>query len=147
MMELLKVILTVLLYSVILFLLAKVIGAGSGVLRSYGFMKIHNKMFALLNEKMFQKLYRCPMSFYKDKNGMEIINALQTDIQYLSAIFDEIAAVSVGAVFQVLAGALGLSVVNKNMTVLLFVMIGGQIWNRHFVFKKKKRYPKRKLKL
>lgn len=115
---------TVLLYSVILFLLAKVIGAGSGVLRSYGFMKIHNKMFALLNEKMFQKLYRCPMSFYKDKNGMEIINALQTDIQYLSAIFDEIAAVSVGAVFQVLAGALGLSVVNKNMTVLLFVMIG-----------------------
>ena len=64
------------------------------------------------------------MSFYKDKNGMEIINALQTDIQYLSAIFDEIAAVSVGAVFQVLAGALGLSVVNKNMTVLLFVMIG-----------------------
>ena len=77
-----------------------------GVLQSYGFMKIHNKMFALLNEKCFKNI-SCPMSFYKDKNGMEIINALQTEIQYLSAIFDEIAAVSVGAVFQVLAGALG----------------------------------------
>lgn len=115
---------SVLSYSVFLFLLVKIMGAGSGVLRSYGFMKIHNKMFALLNEKMFEKLYRCPMNFYKEKNGMEIINALQTDIQYLSAIFDEIAAVSVGAVFQVISGMFGLSIVNTNMTLILFVMIG-----------------------
>ena len=73
--------LTALLSSVLFFVAAKVSVAGMGVLRSYEFVKIHNQMFGRLNEKAFAKLYSIPISMYKEKNGMQILQALQTDIQ------------------------------------------------------------------
>lgn len=137
--------LTALLSSVLFFVAAKVSVAGMGVLRSYEFVKIHNQMFGRLNEKAFAKLYRIPISMYKEKNGMQILQALQTDIQSLSSIFDEIAALSVGAVFQVIAGAVGLSVISPQMTILLFAMIVAKFIIVVFFSQRKKEVVKENL--
>ena len=137
--------LTALLSSVLFFVAAKVSVAGMGVLRSYEFVKIHNQMFGRLNEKAFAKLYRIPISMYKEKNGMQILQALQTDIQSLSSIFDEIAALSVGAVFQVIAGAVGLSVISPQMTILLFAMIAAKFIIVVFFSQRKKEVVKENL--
>ena len=135
--------LTALLSAVLFFVAAKVSVAGMGVLRSYEFVKIHNQMFGRLNEKAFAKLYRIPISMYKEKNGMQILQALQTDIQSLSSIFDEIAALSVGAVFQVIAGAVGLSVISPQMTILLFAMIAAKFIIVFFSHKERKKLLKK----
>ena len=75
---------------------------------------------------------------------MQILQALQTDIQSLSSIFDEIAALSVGAVFQVIAGAVGLSVISPQMTILLFAMIAAKFIIVVFFSQRKKEVVKEK---
>lgn len=108
---------------VILLSVIKLSESGINIIKTSNFIKIHNYLFKSLNEKMFNKLYRLPITFFKEKNSAEIINTLKTDINNISSISNEIAALSATAILQIITGIVGLILISWEMAFVIIALI------------------------
>ena len=112
------------LFVMVLFLfIVKITGEGISILQTYNFAKLHNIISVKLSGQMFEKLYHLPLAYFKERNTTEIVNALKLDINTIASVCDEVSALSITAILQIIAGLIGLILINWKMSLIIIAFI------------------------
>ena len=83
------------------------------------FADVHNASFYALFQQAFQKLLHLKKSYFEDKNNAEILSFLQMDVSQVSSITDRYTIMSVGYVFRIISGLIGLFIISWKLALII----------------------------
>lgn len=107
----------------ILLLLTYTVTQGVGLIQTSLFVRVRNKLWGKLYDKVYQKLSRLPLTYYSEKESAEIIGTIESDITSVSSVADEMTAFSVAAILQIVGGMAGLFMLNWKLAFLVVFLI------------------------
>ncbi len=113
----------VILYSVLILLVLVICEQINALLQSKLFVNIHNKFCFSLYHQAFGKLLHLKTCYYSDKNSSEIVNSVALDVNNVSAITERYCVVTLGYLFTVISGIVGLFIINWKLTLVVVAMI------------------------
>ncbi len=87
------------------------------------FVNIHIQSYNTIFQQVFQKLLRLKKTYFEDKNNAEILSFLQMDVSQVSSITDRYTVVSVGYVFRIVSGLMGLLIISWKLTLIVLAMV------------------------
>lgn len=87
------------------------------------FADVHNASFYALFQQAFQKLLHLKKSYFEDKNNAEILSFLQMDVSQVSSITDRYTIMSVGYVFRIISGLIGLFIISWKLALIVLAMV------------------------
>lgn len=105
-------------FAVFLLLLA-IAEEGISILQAKIFLDLHNHVVLNLYMKVFRKLLRVRMKYFKQHNSTELMNRLSTDIESVSLLVDGSMMNIFRYVFQIISGIIGLFVINWRLAFLV----------------------------
>lgn len=106
-----------------LILLLVVVGELVSLLQSYIFVHIHNSFYFSLISRGFKKLMCLKVSYFTDKSSAEIIDNMRVDVSNVALITDRISGLTVGYLFQVVSGLIGLFVISWKLTLVVIFIV------------------------
>ena len=95
------------------------------MLQTRVFADVHNASFYALFQQAFQKLLHLKKSYFEDKNNAEILSFLQMDVSQVSSITDRYTIMSVGYVFRIISGLIGLFIISWKLALIVLAMVPG----------------------
>lgn len=107
----------------VLLLLTYTVMQGVGLIQTSLFVRVRNKLWGKLYDKVYQKLSRLPLTYYAEKDSAEIIGTIESDITSVSSVADEMTAFSVAAILQIVGGMAGLFMLNWKLAFLVVFLI------------------------
>ena len=93
------------------------------MLQTRVFAEVHNASFYALFQQAFQKLLHLKKSYFEDKNNAEILSFLQMDVSQVSSITDRYTIMSVGYVFRIISGLIGLFIISWKLALIVLAMV------------------------
>ena len=87
------------------------------------FVNRHIQSYNTIFQQVFQKLLRLKKTYFEDKNNAEILSFLQMDVSQVSSITDRYTVVSVGYVFRIVSGLMGLLIISWKLTLIVLAMV------------------------
>ena len=93
------------------------------MLQTRVFADVHNASFYALFQQAFQKLLHLKKSYFEDKNNAEILSFLQMDVSQVSSITDRYTIMSVGYVFRIISGLIGLFIISWKLALIVLAMV------------------------
>ena len=103
----------------VLLLLTYTVMQGVDLIQTSLFVRVRNKLWGKLYDKVYQKLSRLPLTYYFEKDSAEIIGTIESDINSVSSVADEMTAFSVAAILQIVGGMAGLFMLNWKLVFLI----------------------------
>ena len=76
----------------VLLLLTYTVMQGVDLIQTSLFVRVRNKLWGKLYDKVYQKLSRLPLTYYFEKDSAEIIGTIESDINSVSSVADEMTA-------------------------------------------------------
>ena len=107
----------------VLLLLTYTVMQGVDLIQTSLFVRVRNKLWGKLYDKVYQKLSRLPLTYYFEKDSAEIIGTIESDINSVSSVADEMTAFSVAAILQIVGGMAGLFMLNWKLAFLVVFLI------------------------
>lgn len=107
----------------VLLLLTYTVMQGVDLVQTSLFVRVRNKLWGKLYDKVYQKLSRLPLTYYFEKDSAEIIGTIESDINSVSSVADEMTAFSVAAILQIVGGMAGLFMLNWKLAFLVVFLI------------------------
>lgn len=104
-------------------LLLAIAEEGISILQAKIFLDLHNHVVLNLYMKVFRKLLRVRMKYFKQHNSTELMNRLSTDIESVSLLVDSSMMNIFRYVFQIISGIIGLFVINWRLAYLVLLII------------------------
>lgn len=107
----------------VLLLLTYTVMQGVDLIQTSLFVRVRNKLWGKLYDKVYQKLSRLPLTYYFEKDSAEIIGTIESDINSVSSVADEMTAFSVAAILQIVGGMAVLFMLNWKLAFLVVFLI------------------------
>ena len=107
----------------VLLLLTYTVMQGVDLIQTSLFVRVRNKLWGKLYDKVYQKLSRLPLTYYFEKDSAEIIGTIESDINSVSSVADEMTAFSVAAILQIVGGMAGLFMLNWKLAFWVVFLI------------------------
>ena len=107
----------------VLLLLTYTVMQGVDLIQTSLFVRVRNKLWGKLYDKVYQKLSRLPLTYYFEKDSAEIIGTIESDINSVSSVADEMTAFSVAAILQIVGRMAGLFMLNWKLAFLVVFLI------------------------
>lgn len=109
-------------FSAILAILV-IVAQTADFLQSRLFIKIHNASYAQLFHQVFDKILHLKKEFFADQKNTEIINYLVLDVMQVTSITDSYIVMSVGYIFRIFSGIIGLFIISWKLALVVLAMI------------------------
>mgnify|MGYP002427190782 CR=1 FL=1 len=127
----------IVIFSIILFCLS-LIQLSLSLLQTHIFSDIHNDFTHSLYEQSYWKLSRLKQSYYEEEDGAGITNVLNTDINNIASVADQITTFSILSFLQIVGGMIGLAILDYKLAILIIVIIPIKLIIVSYYSKKKK---------
>jgi len=108
---------------VTLFFILNMLGQFIQCLQMKTMSGIYNGFKSKLHESAFLKLYNVKFDYFQENSQARILNMIKTDIDYIAGVVDNFVAISLSALFQGVAGLIGLCIINYKLTLFMVAVI------------------------
>lgn len=87
------------------------------------FSDIHNELTFSLYQKAYWKMERLKIDYFDEKGSTEIANTINSDINNVASVADQITTFSISSVLQIVGGIVGLSILDWKLALLITLLV------------------------
>ena len=87
------------------------------------FEDIHNGFYSSLFQQVIDKLFKIKLDYFTNRNDAEVQSVLQTDVSNVSSITDVYITSTLGNLFKIVSGLIGLAIISWQLTIFIMSII------------------------